>query len=781
MLGRTHRRAVLGEVLGRQEPALLFHEGDDLAGDVAAVESIACRFEPGLAASPIGAMVGGCPLFVGHVLQRRCKVGLAEHLASFGEPPIRQKDRRGRGPGAVIRLVALQALGHQRIHRKAVARQSDRRRGDLAKAHRAVAPECGDPGVGGGWNDSPQHALGDPAAMLALEEFGVERLWPRTEPGDGHHLVLVGELDTDRCHAGDVYEVALQHPERDPGAAPRIDRVAASLQDTEAGGRREIMPRGDRVPGDGDGRPMRRCSSHGDPSARCSPDPTVALDRLRVEGALWRGMKVSGMSEFDLVIRNGAVATASDTTSCDVGIKDGVITTLGKSLAVGAQEIDASGRLVLPGGIDSHCHIEQRSSAGVVCADDFYSATVAAAFGGTTTVIPFAAQHRGQSLRRVVEEYHEAARPKAIIDYAFHLIITDPSEQVMGQELPALIRDGYPSFKAYMTYDLLGVADGQMLDVLAVARREGAFVMVHAENHEMIKWLTSRLLERGLGAPRYHAVSHARLAEGEATNRAVALSQLLDVPILLVHVSAGEAIEVIRNAQTKGLKIYGETCPQYLFLTADDLARPGVEGAKFCCSPPPRDEAAQQAVWTGLRNGTFQVFSSDHAPYRFDASGKLPHGDRTIFKEIANGVPGIELRLPLLFSEGVGEGRLDLNAFVALTATNHAKLYGLYPRKGTIAVGSDADIAIWDPDPEPTVTAPMLHDNVGYTPYEGRRLRGWPVTVISRGRIVVDDGTLLAARGSGNFLPCALSDAAKPRGAAVPELAYAAEEGTALV
>jgi dihydropyrimidinase len=487
------------------------------------------------------------------------------------------------------------------------------------------------------------------------------------------------------------------------------------------------------------------------------------------------------MSDYDLVIRNGTVVTAADTTACDVGIKDGVVATLGRGLGRGAHEIDASGRLVLPGGIDSHCHIEQRSSAGVVCADDFYSATVAAAFGGTTTVIPFAAQHHGQSLRQVVEEYHAAAGPKAVIDYAFHLIISDPSEQVMGQELPALIRDGYTSFKVYMTYDLLALDDRQMLDILAVARREGALVMVHAENHEMIKWLTNRLLDRGLGAPRYHAVSHARVAEGEATNRAVALSQLLDVPILLVHVSAGEAVDVIRNAQTRGLRIYGETCPQYLFLTAADLARPGVEGAKFCCSPPPRDEVAQQAVWTGLRNGTFQVFSSDHAPYRFDASGKLPHGDKTTFKEIANGVPGIELRLPLLFSEGVGQGRLDLNAFVALTATNHAKLYGLYPRKGTIAVGSDADLAIWDQTRETTVTAGILHDNVGYTPYEGRRLRGWPVTVLSRGRIVVDDGKLVAARGSGVFLPCALSEAAKPLGAAVPELASIAATGPGLV
>ena len=487
------------------------------------------------------------------------------------------------------------------------------------------------------------------------------------------------------------------------------------------------------------------------------------------------------MSEYDLVIRGGTVATAADTVACDVGIRDGVVATLGKDLGAGEREIDATGRLVLPGGIDSHCHIEQRSSAGVVCADDFYSATLSAAFGGTTPVIPFSAQHRGQSLRRVVEEYHAAAEPKAVIDYAFHLIISDPTEQVMGQELPALIRDGYTSFKVYMTYDLLRLDDRQMLDTLAVARREGALVMVHAENHEMIKWLTGRLLERGLGAPRYHAVSHARIAEGEATNRAVALSELLDVPILLVHVSAAEAIDVIRNAQTKGLKIYGETCPQYLFLTADDIAKPGVEGAKFCCSPPPRDRAAQEAVWTGLRNGTFQVFSSDHAPYRFDASGKLPKGERTIFPEIANGVPGIELRLPLLFSEGVGQGRLDLNAFVALTATNHAKLYGLYPKKGTIAVGSDADIAIWDPERETTITAGMLHDNVGYTPYEGRRLRGWPMIVLSRGRIVVEDGNLIASRGSGAFQPCRLSDAARPLGAPVPELAFITATGTSLV
>ena len=226
----------------------------------------------------------------------------------------------------------------------------------------------------------------------------------------------------------------------------------------------------------------------------------------------------------------------------------------------------------------------------------------------------------------------------------------------------------------------------------------------------------------------------------------------------------------IRQAQTQGLKIYGETCPQYLFLSAEDLDRDGMDGAMYCCSPPPRDKANQAFIWQGLSNGTFQVFSSDHAPYRFDASGKLSKGPNASFKNIANGVPGLELRLPLLFSEGVGKGRLDIHQFVALSATNAAKLYGLHPRKGTIAVGADADLAIWDTDKKVTVSYDLLHDNVGYTPYEGRTITGWPVTVISRGRIVVDNNQLKAERGSGEFLPCALADAAKPLGRPVAEL-----------
>ena len=486
------------------------------------------------------------------------------------------------------------------------------------------------------------------------------------------------------------------------------------------------------------------------------------------------------MNRFDLVVRGGTVVTAADTFRADVGIRGGAIAALARDLDGGGEEIDASGKLVLPGGIDSHCHIEQMSAAGVLCADDFYTGSVSAAFGGTTTIIPFAAQHRGQSLREVVDAYHDCAGPKAVVDYAFHLIISDPTAQILGQELPALIEDGYTSFKVYMTYDLLQLNDYQMLDVLSLARREGAMTMVHAENHDMIRWLTDRLLDGGHRAPKYHAVSHARIAESEATSRAIDLARLIDVPMLIVHVSGAEAADAIRRAQDLGLRIYGETCPQYLFLTADDLDREGMEGAKFCCSPPPRDAANQEHVWRGLSNGTFQVFSSDHAPYRFDESGKLAGGPDASFKQIANGVPGIELRLPLLFSEGVGGGRIDLNRFVALASTNAARLYGLYPRKGTIAIGSDADLAIWDPDREVTVTWDDLYDNVGYTPYEGRHIKGWPTTVLSRGRRVVDGGELLVERGSGEFLRCERPEAARPLGRQVPEMDPVTNFGAAL-
>lgn len=458
------------------------------------------------------------------------------------------------------------------------------------------------------------------------------------------------------------------------------------------------------------------------------------------------------MAKYDMIIKSGTVVTATDTFKADVAIKDGRISALGHDLGDAEHIIDATDMLVLPGGIEAHCHIEQESSTLLMTADDYYSGSVSAAFGGNTTFIPFAAQHRGQSLRDVVKTAHERAGPKSVIDYSFHLIISDPTENVLGQELPALIMDGYTSFKVYLTYDLLKIDDGQMLDVLSVARQYGAMTMVHAENNDIINWLSERLLSRGYVAPKYHAVSHNQIAESEASRRAIDLARLADARLLIVHVSAPEAAEAILNARNKGLPIYGETCPQYLFLTADDLDRAGMEGAKFCCSPPPRDKSAQEAIWLGLTNGTFQVFSSDHAPYRADKTGKFNAGPNPTFKKIANGVPGIETRMPLLFSHGVGTGRLSLNEFVALTSTNAAKIYGLHPRKGTIAIGSDADIAIWDPNWKRTITQSMLHDNMDYTPYEGFVITGWPRTVINQGRVVVEDETLQVERGSGSFL-----------------------------
>ena len=470
-------------------------------------------------------------------------------------------------------------------------------------------------------------------------------------------------------------------------------------------------------------------------------------------------------TDYDLVIRGGTVVTAADTIVCDVGIRDGRVATLADGISAGAEEIDAAGKLVLPGGVDSHCHIDQPSSMGATTADDFRSGSISAACGGTTCIIPFAAQHRGQSLRAVVEDYHERARDKAVIDYAFHLIISDPTDQVINQELPALIKDGYTSFKIYMTYDALKLNDRQIMDVLATARREGAMVMIHAENHDVIGWLTSRLIEAGRGAPKYHAVAHATAAEREATHRAIALAEIVDVPILIVHVSARAAMEVIGSAKAGGLKLYAETCPQYLFLTAADLDREGFEGAKYVCSPPPRDAANQEFIWRGLETGVFDVFSSDHAPYRYDdPEGKQMHGKGAPFNKIANGVPGLEIRMPMLFSAGVGTGRIDLNRFVDLCCTRPAKLYGLYPRKGTIAIGSDADIAIWDAERTVTISVDQMHDNLDYTPYEGQIVTGWPVLTMSRGEIVWRDGAVLGEPGRGAFLRCELPAAARPLG-----------------
>lgn len=468
---------------------------------------------------------------------------------------------------------------------------------------------------------------------------------------------------------------------------------------------------------------------------------------------------------FDLVIRNARCATAADTFESDIGIRNGVIEALGKSLPRGKEEIDAAGAWVTPGGIDGHCHFDQPTNDGTEMADDFLSGTRSAVCGGTTTVIPFALQQRGQSLKDAVADYHRRAGEKACIDYSFHMIISDPTEEVLDHELPELISKGYTSFKIYMTYDDLKLSDREFIDVLAVARNEGAMVMVHAENADCIAWMTERLLKAGHTAPKYHAESRPMLVEREATHRAISFAELVDVPILIVHVSGREAVEQIQWAQSKGLRIYGETCPQYLFLSAEDLGGDDdYEGTKCICSPPPRDKGNQQVIWNALESGTFDVFSSDHAPFRFaDPKGKQAEGDKPSFDKVANGIPGVETRMPLLFSHGVLSGRINIQQFVSLTSTSVAKMYGLYPRKGSIAVGADADLVIWDTDTHRIIRNDELHHNVDYTPYEGIHLNAWPAITLSRGRILWKDGQYLGQEGLGEFLHCERPEPARPK------------------
>lgn len=455
---------------------------------------------------------------------------------------------------------------------------------------------------------------------------------------------------------------------------------------------------------------------------------------------------------YDLVIKGGTVATAADTFDADIAIADEKIVQIGTNLGDAIRTIDASGKFVLPGGIDSHVHIAQPSGEGIVMADDFDSGTRSALFGGNTTVLPFCLQQKGQSLREALTNYHALAEGRCHTDVSFHLIVSDPTASVLGQELPALVADGYTSFKVFMTYEGLRLNDAEILETMDVARRTGALVMVHCENEDAIRYLIGLSEASEEVAPRAHATTRPIVAEREATHRALSLAEVVGVPIVIVHVSNGAAMEEIARERSRGAKVIGETCPQYLMLTADDLDRSNWEGAKFVCSPPPRDRASQDACWLGLETGVFDLFSSDHCPFRFDDDeGKLNPKGRKSFRHIPNGIPGVETRLPILFSEGVMKGRIDLNRFVALTATNHAKTYGLYPRKGTIAIGADADIAIWDPNQRRTITHADLHDGSDYTPYEGLEVQGWPVAVILRGKVLVEDSEM-TVKGAGQYL-----------------------------
>lgn len=488
---------------------------------------------------------------------------------------------------------------------------------------------------------------------------------------------------------------------------------------------------------------------------------------------------------YDLVIRGGTVGTATGRFSADVAVTGERIVAIGDALQPGRREIDASGKLVLPGGVDAHAHIEQVSAGGLLNADSFESATASAAFGGTTTVLCFAAQHRGNDLRQVVSDYSARARRGAMIDYAFHLIIANPDTKTLETDLPALIGEGHASIKIFMTYDLIKIDDEPLLDLLLTARQNRALVCVHAENHGMISWMGRKLLEKGYSAPKYHAASHPRGSEAEAFTRLIAAAALLDQPIMIFHVSTQEGAAVIRKARGQGLKVFAETCPQYLFLTRHDLDKPGLEGAKWMCSPPPREACDQEALWQALALGDLQTISSDHAPYAFDETGKLSAGPNPNFKQIANGLPGLETRLPLLFDAMVTKSRPEfagrgLESFVNLTATAPAAIYNL-AGKGAIQVGLDADIAIWDPRKTVTITDATMHDRTGFTPFHGRSVTGWPVHVLSRGRDVVADGACIGEAGGGRWLGRKGGWAAEPTGRLAPDMDPARNFGAALL
>ncbi|MEM0987617.1 MAG: dihydropyrimidinase [Pseudomonadota bacterium] len=447
----------------------------------------------------------------------------------------------------------------------------------------------------------------------------------------------------------------------------------------------------------------------------------------------------------ELVIKGGMVATAEAVFMADIAVSSGKIAAIGDGL-VGAEVIDATGKLVLPGGIESHCHLAQESSTGMMTADGYESGSISAAFGGNTTIIPFAAQLKGQPISAVLPTY-DARAATSVLDYGYHLIVSDTSVPNFREDMLAVFDRGVTSFKVFLTYDIR-LSDDQLLDVLEIGRDAGALTMVHAENNAMIDRLRAEYGAEGKLTPPYHTLSRPEQAEAEAISRAIRLARFAGAPLFIVHVSSVDGLAEIAAARAKGQALHAETCPQYLFLTDEALSRP--EGGKYICSPPLRSATTQAALWQGLQTGVLDMSSSDHAPYRYDETGKLANGGDD-FRKIANGMPGIELRLPLMF-QAVHDGRLTLQQFVAMISSNAARIFGLQGRKGTIAPGADADLAIWDPNLSWTVKHGDMHDAMDYTPFEGKELTGKPETMIQRGHIIVADGQLVAAPGDGDFL-----------------------------
>jgi len=438
---------------------------------------------------------------------------------------------------------------------------------------------------------------------------------------------------------------------------------------------------------------------------------------------------------FDTIIKNATIVTAIDTTQADVGISGGKISAIAAQLSPenATNTIDAVHHLLLPGGIDVHTHLDM-PFGGTTSADDFQTGTTAAAFGGTTTLIDFAIQYKGQTLRHAFDTWMKKAHDKATIDYAFHCIITDLGCAQL-EEMADLIREGVTSFKLFMAYPgVFMLDDASIFRAMSQAAKHSGLICMHAENGGAIDVIVQQALAEGKRAPKYHALTRPTTAEAEATSRAIALAEMAGCPVYIVHLSCNEALEKVREARDRGLPAYAETCPQYLYLSLENMNAPGFEGAKYVFTPPLREKWHQEKLWHGLAHDTLQVVSTDHCPFCFKEQKELGIDD---FTKIPNGGPGIEHRLSLIYTGGVHGKRFSPNRFVEVVATAPAKLFGLFPRKGTIAVGSDADLVIFDPNEEQVISAKTHHMRVDYSMFEGIQIKGVPKTVLSRGRAVM--------------------------------------------
>jgi dihydropyrimidinase len=462
-----------------------------------------------------------------------------------------------------------------------------------------------------------------------------------------------------------------------------------------------------------------------------------------------------------LLIRNGTLVTAGETYPADLLVEGEQIALIGSNLAASEamEVIDAAGKLLLPGGVDAHCHFDL-PMFGTVSSDDHYTGHKAAAFGGTTTVIDFISQDK-PALRACVDAWHARVGGKAAVDYGFHMNITRLYEDTLA-ELPLLVEEGISSIKVFTAYNnRLRLSDGDIFRAMREARRLGLLTLLHAENGDVIDVLVAEALADGHTAPEWHGRTRPAWGAVEAVLRGASLSAQAGAPLYIVHMNAGGEVDQLAYARSRGLPVMGETCPQYLFFSQEDLARP--DGAKWVCSPPVREAADQQRLWEGLSQGTLQVLATDHCPFFFDGTCSILYEGQAVaipgkelgrgdFTRIPNGLPGVGDRLPVMWTHGVGSGRLSPNQFVALTATNPARIFGLYPRKGTLLPGSDADIVIWDPHKHVTYGTAHAQHRTDYNLYEGWQLTGYPEKVFLRGELIVDSGRWLGRRGGGRFL-----------------------------